>query len=75
MLLPVTGLLARNVVIPDCRKLQILETFGTIVDGPMIESRCGRGFRTCPDRHWGPPNLPYNGYRVFPGGKTAEAWR
>ena len=26
-------------------------------------------FRTCPDRPWGPPNLLYNGYRVFPGGK------
>ena len=26
-------------------------------------------FRTCPDRPWSPPNLLYNGYRVFPGGK------
>jgi len=24
---------------------------------------------------WGPPNLLYNGYRVFPGGKAAGAWR
>jgi len=24
-----------------------------------------------PDRRWGPPSLLYNGYRVFPGGKTA----
>ena len=23
-----------------------------------------RIFRTRPDRHWGPPSLPYNGYRV-----------
>jgi len=23
-----------------------------------------------PDRPWGPPNLLYNGYRVFPGGKV-----
>jgi hypothetical protein len=22
-----------------------------------------------------PPSLPYNGYRVFPGGKAAGAWR
>ena len=29
----------------------------------------GEVFRTCPDRPWGPPNLLYNGYRVFPGGK------
>jgi len=26
-------------------------------------------FRTCPDRPCDPPNLLYNGYRVFPGGK------
>jgi hypothetical protein len=29
----------------------------------------GEIFGTCPDQHWGPPNLLYNGYRVFPGGK------
>ena len=36
-------------------------------------SNPGRGeiFRTRPDRPWGPPNLLYNGYRIFPGGKTA----
>ena len=28
-----------------------------------------------PDRPWGPSSLPYNGYRVFPGGKEAGAWR
>jgi len=35
----------------------------------------GEIFRTCPDRPWGPPSLLYNGYRVFPGGKAAGAWR
>ena len=35
----------------------------------------GEIFRTRPDRHWGPPSLLYNGYRVIPGGKAAEAWR
>jgi hypothetical protein len=35
----------------------------------------GEIFRTCPDRPWGPPSLLYNGYRVFPGGKAARAWR
>jgi hypothetical protein len=35
----------------------------------------GKIFRTLPDRSWGPPSLLYNGYRVFPGGKAAEAWR
>ena len=32
-------------------------------------------FRTRPDRPWGRSSLLYNGYRVFPGGKTAGAWR
>jgi hypothetical protein len=43
------------------------------LDGPGIESQWGGGgggiFRLCPDGPWGPPNLLYNGYRVFPGGK------
>jgi hypothetical protein len=40
------------------------------LDDPGIESRWeGEIFRTCPDRPWGPPNLLYIGYRVFPGGK------
>ena len=28
-----------------------------------------------PDRPCGPPNFLYNGYRVFPGDKSAGAWR
>jgi hypothetical protein len=39
------------------------------LDGPGIEFRRGKIFRTCPDRPWGPPSPLYNGYRVFPGGK------
>jgi hypothetical protein len=39
------------------------------LDGPGIESRLGEIFR-CPDWLWGPPNLLYNGYRIFPGGKV-----
>jgi hypothetical protein len=35
----------------------------------------GEIFRTRPDRPWGPPSLLYNGYRLFPEGKAAEAWR
>ena len=35
----------------------------------------GQIFHTCPYRPWGPPSLLYNGYRVFPGGKAAGAWR
>ena len=41
------------------------------------ESNDGGGeiFRTCPDLPWGVPSPLYNGYRVFPGGKAAGAWR
>jgi hypothetical protein len=44
------------------------------VDGPGMKTRWGEIFRTHPDRHWGPPSLLYNGYQVYPGGKTAGAW-
>ena len=44
------------------------------LDGPGIESRGGEIFRTLPDQPWGLPSLLYKGYRVFPGGKAAEAW-
>ena len=30
---------------------------------------------TRPDLPWDPPSLLFNGYRVFPGGKAAGAWR
>jgi hypothetical protein len=35
----------------------------------------GEIFRTRSDRPWGPPSPLYNGYRVFPGGQGAGAWR
>jgi len=40
-------------------------------------SNPGRGeiFRARPDQRWGPPSPLNNGYRVFPAGKTAGAWR
>ena len=31
--------------------------------------RWGEIFRIGPGRPWGPPSLPYNGYRVIPGVK------
>jgi len=37
------------------------------LDGPLIESRPGEIFRPC-----GSPSLPYNEYRVFPGGKGSR---
>jgi len=39
------------------------------LDGPGIESRWGE-ISARPDRPWGPPDLLYNGYRVFLGGKV-----
>jgi len=30
----------------------------------------GTRFSAHPDRPWGPPNLLYNGHRVYPGGKV-----
>ena len=41
-------------------------------DGGGIESRWGDIFRNCLDRPWGPPSLPYNEYRVFPGRKSGQ---
>jgi hypothetical protein len=43
---------------------------GYWLDGPGIESRWrGEIFRNYRDRPWDPPNLLYNVYREFPGGK------
>ena len=45
-------------------------------DGPGTESRWGgENYRTRPDWPWGLSILLYNGYRVFPAGKAAGAWR
>jgi hypothetical protein len=35
----------------------------------------GEIFHTRLEWPWDLPSLLYNGYRVFPGGKAAEAWR
>ena len=46
------------------------------LDGPEVESRWwGEIFRTHQERPWRLPGLLYYEYRVFPGGKTAGAWR
>jgi len=46
------------------------------LDDPGIESRWGGEiFCTRPDRSWTPSSLLYSGYRVFPWGKAAGAWR
>ena len=36
---------------------------------------CDEIFRFRPDWLWDPPSLLHNGYRVYPGGKAAGAWR
>ena len=49
-----------------CSSVGIATGYG--LNGRGIESWWGEIF--ChPDRPWGPPSLPYNGYRVFPGGR------
>jgi hypothetical protein len=45
------------------------------LDGQRIESQWGRDFPHPSRRPWDPPTLRYNGYRNFPGGKAAGAWR
>jgi len=42
---------------------------GYRLDGPVIDLGGDEIFSTCPGRPWVPPNLLYNRYRVFPGGK------
>jgi hypothetical protein len=54
--------------------IDIVTAYG--LDGQGIESGGGGEiFHTWPDRAWGPPSLPYNGYRVFPGSKATGTWR
>jgi len=60
--------------------LSWLESIAGIVtryglDSKRIETRRGQEFPHQSRRPWGSPTLPYDGYRVFPGGKAARAWR
>ena len=45
------------------------------LDCPGSNPGGGEIFLTRPDWPWDLLSLLYNGYRVFPGGKTAGAWR
>jgi hypothetical protein len=42
------------------------------LDGPGIESRWGKIFRTCPYRPWDPPSLLSMGTGFFPGLKSGR---
>jgi hypothetical protein len=44
------------------------------MNGPGIESRWERIFRTRPHRSWGSPSLLYNGYRVSFSGVKRLGW-
>jgi hypothetical protein len=44
------------------------------LDGPGIESQCGRDFSHTSRPALGPTQSPVNGYWVFSGGKAAGAW-
>jgi hypothetical protein len=78
----VTALLPQNFKVVLCRTLRydlgrdgpisIATFYGLDVLG--IESLWGRDFPHPPDGSWVPPNVLYNGYRVFTGDKAAGAW-
>jgi hypothetical protein len=57
----------------SCFLMQTSTCYG--LEDPRIDPGGGHIFRTRPDGLWGPPSLLYNGYRIFPGGKAAGAWR
>jgi hypothetical protein len=59
-------------------RTEIAQSLERLATGWTVQgSNAGGGeiFRTRPDRPWGPPSLLYNGYRVFPRGKSAGVWR
>ena len=62
-----------SVLLGQDSSVSIANRYG--LEGPGIESQWGEVFRTHPDRPRGPPSLLYNEYRVFPGEKSAGAWR
>jgi hypothetical protein len=56
-------------VVPTCvgRDSSVDIETGYGLDGPGSNPGGSEIFCTSPDRPWGPPNLMYTGYRVFPG--------
>jgi hypothetical protein len=67
-----------SITFPITTWAEIAQSLQGLVTGWTVRgSNTGGGeiFRTRPDQPWGPPSPLYNGYRVFPGGKAAGAWR
>ena len=48
---------------------------GTVRGSNPVVGGGAEMIRTRPDRPWGPPNLLYNEYRMFRGGKETGTWR
>jgi len=59
------------------RKLNSVKLSRTVDRNIVATGWTVRGdiLHTCPYRTWGPPNLLYNGYRIFPAGNAAGVWR
>jgi hypothetical protein len=57
------------------RSVGIATDYGLDGRGSNPDGGGGEIFRTIQDRPGGPPIHLYSGYRVFPGGKAAGAWR
>ena len=69
------GVMTARIRVSEGRVSSVGITTRYATDGSGFESRWGEIFHTCPDRPWDLPNFLYNGYRVFPWGKTAGARR
>jgi len=54
------------------RVAQLVQRMATGWKVQRSDAGVGEIFRTCPDRPWGPPNLLYNWYQVFPGLKSGR---
>jgi hypothetical protein len=59
----------------ELRNIPINNSTGYGLGGPGIKYRWGRDFPLPSRQVLGPTQPPINGYRVFPGGKVAGAWR
>ena len=66
--------LCRNSTLLRPLRRRYSDSLGVWWSGDLIQAG-GEIFRTRSDRPWVPPSLLHIGYRIFPGAKTAGAWR